>query len=145
MKAFLKVTGLTALGLSTILGFADLKGWLTHSDREALLEWFLEANAGLPIQEPAARAFQKSFPPPPEASIDEITHLTKQVIRSENGPVMDGSVNYMHRDTSRTRYVATLAQVREWAAESRYPWIAWALGLIGFLEVLASTFLDRKS
>jgi hypothetical protein len=30
-KGFLKITGLAALALSTVLGFADLRGWLKHS------------------------------------------------------------------------------------------------------------------
>ena len=54
------------------------------------------------------------------------------------------SINYMYSDTSRSPYVANLAEIEEWATKTSYPWIAWTLSFIGFLEVALSYFLERK-
>lgn len=144
LKNFLKVTGLILLALGVVLGFADLKGCLNYPERGKFLYWALNSKVGLPVTESSAQAFIKRFPPPTDARPGEITHITKHVMRVENGPVSQASFNYMHGDTSRTSYVATFDEVRSWAGESRYPWIAWILTLLGFLEVLASTILKEK-
>ena len=140
----LRITGLIVLGVGVIFGLADLRGWLRYDERQAFLQWTLESHTGMPISEPSAQAFMKQFPPPQEARVRDITHITKMVVRPSNGPVMQASFNYMHRDQSRTSHVATLADVREWAAESPYPWLAWSLALVGFLEVLGSTALQWR-
>lgn len=87
-----------------------------------------------------AQAFVARFPP--DGEITDITHVTKLVIRPEGGGVHQASVNYMRRDSSRTTYVATLAEVREWASETPYPWFAWSLALLGFLVMLSSKALE---
>ena len=46
---------------------------------------------------------------------------------------------------SRTEYVTTLGEVHEWAAESSYPWLSWVLTFIGFIEVVASEAIERRS
>ena len=138
----LKVTGVIVLGIGVLIGFANLMGWLRYDDREAFLHWALESQTGLSIAGPAGQAFMKRFPPPEGARSELITHITKMVVRAENGPVMQASFNYMHSDHSRTSFVATLADVREWAAESPYPWLSWVLMAVGFLEVLGSTVIQ---
>ena len=139
----LNLTVLVLLGLSSLLGLADLLGYFEHPDRRAVLDWVLTSDAGMAIEESAAQAFMARFPPPPDARLPEITHLTKQPVRSQGGPVMMASINYMHADESRTTYIATLAEVREWAAESRVPWFAWALTFFGFLAALFSFLIER--
>lgn len=144
-KKPIKVTGLLVLGIGILLNLGDLLGWFKHSARVKFLNWVLESPMGMPIETKPAIEFMKRFPPPPDARVSEITHLTKQRIASLGGPPMSASINYMHRDGTRTTYVATLEQVREWANESPYPWIAWSLTVAGFIiEVLSSTVLDRK-
>jgi len=142
VKKFFKITGLVFLALGVLLGFADLKGCLNYPERGRFLHWALNSTVGLPVTESSAQAFIKRFPPPTDARPEEITHITKHVMRVENGPVSQASFNFMHGDTSRTSYVATLDEVRNWAGESRYPWLAWILTLLGFLEVLASAILE---
>ena len=147
---FLKLTALGVLGAAVFLQLADLVGWLEHEDRQIFLRWALQSQVGLPISDPGAQAFKDRFPPPPDARVSEITHVTKHVFRLPHGPqqtpgtVMEASFNYMHRDGSRTSYVATLPEVREWASESSYPWLSWVLALVGFTEVLSSTIIDWR-
>jgi hypothetical protein len=114
------------------------------SDRVEFLRWVMEEPAGMPVDVPAAREFMRKFPPPKDARVNEITNVTKQTIKSLGGPPMSASINYMHRDGTRTTYVATLEQVREWANESSYPWVAWVVTVIGFIPTLLGTFLSWK-
>lgn len=144
LELTLRLTGIAVLGVGVLTGFADLKGWLRDGDREAFLQWALQSSVGMPIGQSSAQAFMKRFPPPEDARISDITHITKQVERPERGPVLQAAFNYMHSDHSRTAYVATLADVREWAAESPYPWVSWLLTVIGFLEVLGSTGIQWR-
>ncbi|MBI2359676.1 MAG: hypothetical protein HYV04_12380 [Deltaproteobacteria bacterium] len=143
VERFLKITGLGALALTVFVNFAEARGWLRDANRQMLLEWALNDETGLPIEHPAARAFMNRFPPPAANDRNLITHVTKWKSRLENGPVLDATFNYMRHDRSRTNYVATLAEVREWAAESRYAELPWILGLIGFVEVAGSMILNR--
>ena len=143
VERLLKVTGLAALGLGVVFGFGDLKGWLQHSDRQAFLEWAVRQESGLPIQHPAARAFIRRFPPLRLDDREAVTHVTKWKTRIENGPTLDAAFNYMRPDQSRTEYVATLPEVRVWAAESSYPWLSWIFTFVGFVEVLGSLALGR--
>ena len=131
-----------AVGLA--LGFADLRGWFRSAVREQVLNWALKSTVGLPLSEPGAVAFMKSFPPPSGEEPSNLTHLTKQVIRSQGGPVMMGSINYMRRDTTRTAYVATIDALRVWANETPYPWVSWVVTLFGFLEVLTSWVVEVR-
>ena len=144
LRVFLKLTGLVILGIGVILGYANLQEWFRRPDRQAFVQWVLESQTGMPAQEAAARAFMRRFPPPEHSRPEEITHITKHVVRPQNGGVLQASVNYMHKDHSRTTYVATLPEIREWAAETSYGWLAWALTLLGFLEVLASAVLEWR-
>ena len=147
---FLKLTALGVLGAAVFLQLADLVGWLEHEDRQIFLRWALQSQVGLPISDPGAQAFKDNFPPPAAARVSEITHVTKHVIRlpstpqQATGTVMEALFNYLYRDGSRTSYVATLPEVREWASESSYPWLSWVLALIGFTEVLGSTIIEWR-
>ncbi|OFW14128.1 MAG: hypothetical protein A3F70_01360 [Acidobacteria bacterium RIFCSPLOWO2_12_FULL_67_14] len=130
-----RATGLSVLALAVAVGFADLKGWLGYSDRRAFVEWAIQSDAPLPAGSAAGRAFMTRFPPS-LADRRLVTHVTTWKTSFADGPVLDASFNYMRRDESRTDYVATLPQVREWAAESRYGWLPWALTVIGFIPLL---------
>jgi len=141
---FLKITGLLALAAAVILQFSDLKGWLHYPDRQAFLKWALESQGGLPISDPAAHAFVDRFPPPGSVRVTDITFVTKSVLKIENGPVMEASFNYLLRDQSKTSYVATLPEVREWANESSYPWLSWILAVVGLIEVLISAIMEWR-
>lgn len=145
MRLCFKITGLFILGIGVIIGYGNLRGWFLHPERQEFLKWVLESDVGMPIEHPSARAFMRHFPPLEDARTEEITHVTKNVQRLENGGVLLASINYMHRDHSRTTYVATLPEIREWAAETTYPWLAWSLTLIGFFVVSATTVLDLIS
>ena len=116
----LKVLGFVTLAAGVIIGFGDLQGWFRYSEREAFVRWVQESQVGMPTEDPAAQAFMRRFPPPEDARSEQITHVTKHVMRLENGGVLQASINYMHRDHSRTRYVATLPEIREWASETLY-------------------------
>lgn len=142
LRWWLKGTGLVALLAAVLLGLADLCGWLRYSRRTAFVQWAHHSQLGLPISEPAAQAFVVRFPPPEGVFLDQITHVTKLVQRIENGPALDMAFNFMLRDHRRTAYVATLAQVEGWAEESPYPWLAWVLTVIGFLEVAGGTAIE---
>lgn len=132
------------MAVGIFIGFGDLRGWFKKRDRVEFFRWVMEASAGMPIEAASAQEFMKKFPPPEDARINEITHVTKQTINSVGGPPMNASINYMHRDGTRTRYVATLEQVREWANVSAYPWIAWLVTIVGFIPVLFVTILEWK-
>jgi hypothetical protein len=142
VKTFLKLLGLLITAVGLALGFAERKGWFKDPARAELLKWVLEAPQGLPLESPAAVAFRTKFPPPADSNADDLTHLTKQVIRSEHGPVMMASVNYMHRDGSRTAYVATLDDIRSWATETRYRWLPWITTLVGFAIVVITFIVE---
>ena len=144
LQSFLKITGLLALALGVCLGLADLVGWLRYSDRDAFLQWAIYEESGLPIETLAAQAFVRRFPPPDTVDISTITHVTKWRLRLDGGLALDAAFNYGRREGSRTEYVATLGDVREWAAESSYPWLSWVLTLVGFIEVLGSEAIEWR-
>ena len=83
--------------------------------------------------------------PPEDAQTEELTHVTKHVMRLQNGGVYGAQINYMHRDQSRTDYVTTLPKIRAWAAETTYHWLAWGFTLAGGLLMFATQVLDFKS
>ena len=149
LETVLKVVGWVVLVAGVVLGYADLQGSLRYTDREAFVQWATELNSGLPMDTPAAQAFSKRFPPPDGEAIEGLTHVTKWKTQLDGGPILDASFNYMRRDQSRTRYVATLSDVREWATESRYPWLSWLLTTVGAVVVLVSEAIewggDRKA
>lgn len=146
MKQFLKITGLIILAAGVIIGYADLMNWewLRYKERTEFLDWVNTSTIGLPIDQPPAKAFMQAYPPPANARIDAITHITKSVLRQENGLILQASINYMLNDHTRASYVATLTDVQKWATESRYPWLSWALSLFGFIEILLSTIFDWR-
>ena len=137
-----KVTGLALVALAILLGFGNLQGWFRHHRRVEFLHWVLESNLGMPIDAPPAIEFIKKFPPSAGAQMSPIVYVHKMQIVSEGGPPMAASINYIHADGSQTSYVATLDQVREWASESRYPWLAWVLATFGFVQLLVNTVLE---
>ena len=149
VRWWLKGTGLTALALGVALGLADLRGWLRQPSRTAFVQWAQNSRSGLPVSEAPAQAFMRRFPPPEGVALGQMTHVTKYVQRLDNGPALEVAFNYMLADESRTSYVATLEQVQAWADESPYPWLAWVLTLVGFLEVAGSTamewYIDRSA
>lgn len=144
ISQLLKVTGMIAIALGLILGYADLKGNLKNKKRTEILEWVLTSSTGLALENPAAKEFMNRFPPPKHEDMKNLTHLTKQVVRLEKGGVYNASVNYMRKDFSRTNYVATLDEIRDWASESPYPLISWWITLIGFGELVGNWFIDKK-
>lgn len=142
LKTCLKLLGLLITAVGLALTFAEKKGWFKDPSRAELLKWVLEAPDGLSLDTAAAKAFRAKFPPPSDSASADLTHLTKQVISSEHGPVMMASVNYMHRDGARTAYVATLDDVRSWASEARYRWLPWFVTLIGFIIVVITFIVE---
>lgn len=139
---FLKLTGVAALAASVCLSFAEARGWSRHADRQAFLEWALNEEGGLSIEDPVATAFVTTFPPRRDDGAGAVTHVTKWKSRIGGGPVLDVAFNYLRSDQSRTSYVATLADVREWAAEPRYRELPWILGLIGLVEVAGGMMVN---
>jgi hypothetical protein len=127
ISKILKTTGLVAVALSLGLQFADLNGYLKSENRIEVLNWILKSKTGLSLATPAGKAFVRQFPPPPGEHLDNLTYLTKSVLLQEHGSIYNASVNYMRRDLSRTNFIATLDDVRQWASESPYPWYAWWL------------------
>lgn len=144
LSNFLKFTGMVAVALSLLLGFADLRGHLNNKDRMAILNWVLHSTSGLSINTPAAKEFIKQFPPPPNERIENLTYLTKNVIQQEHGGIYNASINYMRKDLSRTNFVATLDDIHKWASETPYPWIAWLLTLIGFIVLAGDWLIEKK-
>ena len=126
-----------------VVGYLDLSGRFLDQDKQAFLQWVLTPGVGLPVSTPAAKKFMIAFPPPADSNLSEITHVTKSVMTVEKGPVQSASINYMHRDGSRTSFVAALDDVRQWAQQTSYPFIAWLLSLIGFAEVLLGFLIER--
>ena len=93
------------------------------------------------IHHPGAKAFMRRFPPSRVGDRASVTHVTKWKTRIEGGPMLDAAFNYMRPDQSRTEYVATLPEVRAWAAESSYSWLSWIFTLVGFVEVLGGSIV----
>ena len=120
-----------------MLSLFDLLGWYTDSDKVSVLNWANTSGAGLSIEHPGAKKFMERFPPP-QAQDKKVTHLTKQVMKSALGGNMLVSVNYMYSDTTRSAYVANLDDIKDWVKETPYPWVAWILSAIGFIEVFSS-------
>ena len=143
LRTLFKITGLFILAIGVITGYGNLRGWFLYPERQEFLKWALESDVGMPIEDPSAQAFMRDFPPPEDARPEEITHVTKQVLTPASGGVREPLwFDYMLRDNSHTSYVVTFAQVRKWAEETSYPWLAWGLTLLGFLVVLATTLFD---
>ena len=138
----LKITGLCVLGVGVFLQLADLLGWLRHEDRQIFLRWALQSRGGLPISDPGAQAFVARFPPPEGTWVSEITQVAKESYKLPNGPALEVLFSYMRIGGSKTSYVATLPEVREWASESWYPWLSWVLSCVGFTALLGSTIIQ---
>ncbi len=139
------ILGFFIFGIGAITGYGNLRGWFLHPERKEFMKWVLESDTGMPIEHLPARAFMQHFPPPGDAQTEELIHVTKNVMRLQNGGVYGAQINYMHRDHSRTDYVTTLPEIRAWAAETMYPWLAWGLTLAGGLLMFATQVLDFKS
>jgi len=144
LKQAFKVIGILVLAVGLILQFANLKGWLHHKERIDFLKWIKESQKGMPVNELPAKSFMNRFPPPSNSQPSEITHITKNVIHLENGLIYQAQINYMHRDHSRTNYVATLDDVQKWADESEYPWMVFYIMLIGFIVTLLGLISKQK-
>jgi len=141
---FLKITGIIAIAIGLILEFTYLKGCLFDKQRIEILNWVLNSNVGMSIELPEAKKFMKKFPPPKNEKKDNLTHLTKSIMKYEIGGILNASVNYMRKDTTRTSYVATLDEIRKWANETPYPWISWWIALFGFIELIGNIILEKK-
>ena len=98
----------------------------------------------MPLEDPAAIEFLEMFPPPKGEHLKNLTHLTKDRMGYKSGGIINVSVNYMRKDNSRTAHVANLADIREWSSKTLYPWIAWWLTLVGFIELIGSKFMEKK-
>lgn len=144
ISTFLKITGIAAIAIGLILEFTDLKGYLKDKKRTEILNWVLYSNSGMPIEQPEAKVFMKKFPPPSGEKEENLTHLTKSVMKYEVGGILNASVNYMRKDTSRTSHVATLEEIRSWTNETPYPWISWWITLVGFIELVGNFFIEKK-
>ena len=68
----------------------------------------------------------------------------RESAESAGGAILQASFNYMSADTSRSQDVATLAEVRSWAAESQYPWLSWCISVIGAVLTAGGTFIDWR-
>ncbi len=139
-----RAVGLSALALAVLVGFADLQGWLGYADRRAFLDWAIQGDAPLPADTEPGRAFMTRFPP---ALVDRgyVTHVTRWKTSFADGPVVEALFNYQRRNGSATDYVATLPQVREWAAESPFAWLPWLLTVVGFIPLLGDALLAARA
>jgi len=137
----LDIMALIICGLGLLFAYFDITGLFEKSERKAFLNWVLKSDSGLSINEPSARAFMKEFPPPSEVQISKITHIVKWKMNLQNGLPTDAQINYMFADQSRTAYVATLDDVRQWVYETSYPWVAWICSLVGFLVLLINRII----
>ena len=108
LELFLKVTGLLVLLAGVVVGYLDLAGKFLDQDKQAFLQWVQTTGLGLPVSNPAAKKFMIAFPPPADSNPSEITHVTKNTFKVDKGPIQNAAINYMHRDGSRTSFVATL-------------------------------------
>ena len=125
-----------------MLSLFDLLGWYADSDKVAVLDWANTSATGLSIEHPGVEKFMERFPPP-KSQDKKVTHLTKQVIKSALGGNMIVSVNYMYLDTTRSAYVANLDDIKDWVKETPYPWVAWILSAVGFIEVLSGLIIGN--
>ena len=133
------------MGLGILLSLFDLLGWYKDAEKVGVLNWATTSGVGMPIEKPGAQKFMKDFLPP-NGTNKKVTHLTKQVMKSElGGKVMQVSVNYMYSDATRSPYVANLNDIEDWSKKTPYPWIAWALSCLGFVEVLVSFTLKKPN
>jgi len=144
ISTFLKITGIIAIAIGLILEFTDLKGCLIDKQRIEILNWALNSDSGMSIELPAAKKFMKNFPPPENEKKENLTHLTKSVMQYEIGGILNASVNYMRKDTSRTSHIATLEEIRKWANETPYPWISWWITLFGFIGLIGNFIIEKK-
>ncbi len=144
IESKLKITGIIVLGIGVLIGFANLMGWLRYNDRKEFLNWARESTTGMSIKEPAGQAFMERFPPPEAERSIPIIGINMKTLSAGSGPHMQASIRYRCSDGSYTSFVATLPDVREWAAESPYHWLAWVLSAIGFLAVLGSYLIQRR-
>lgn len=144
LSTFLKFTGITAIAIGLILEFADLKGYLNNKNRMEILNWVLHSNSGMSLNTPSAKEFIKKFPPPQGENIDNLTHLTKNIIQQENGGIYNASINYMRKDHTRTKFIATLDDIQKWTSETPYPWFAWWITLVGFIELIGNWNIEKR-
>jgi hypothetical protein len=122
------------LTLGIFAGVGNLAGCFASRERLALLDRLTTERHGIPINAPGAEAFRRKFPPPPIAEDDahgSVTHIVKTVMQTEDGTLLMGSLSYMQRDGTRTTTVATFDDVRRWASDTSYPWVAWILTATG--------------
>lgn len=135
-------TVIAVVGLA--LQFAGLQGWFRSEARGRLLNWVIESKVGLPLEDSAAKEFAAAFPPPPNSTGRTPTHVTKTVIATADGAVINAQLNYMYSDHTRGPPVASMADVEAWAAETPYQWLAWFMTLFGILVMMSSSALDWR-
>ena len=133
-------TAVALIGLAFQL--ANLEGCFRNDSRQRFLAWALESKVGLPMDDPAAAEFASRFPPPAHNGGQRATHITKTTLATSDGAIMSAQFNYMYSDQSRSPHVASLEDMRTWAAETPYQWWAWYVTLLGVLGMACSSILD---
>ncbi|MBI4355923.1 MAG: hypothetical protein HY597_05725 [Candidatus Omnitrophica bacterium] len=145
-KIVVKILGLTITSAGVVLSLLNLKGFLKYPERLNFAHLALETSEGIPLSHPGAKSFMSRFPPPPTDSKGTFTHFVKNAIQfTGGGTPLSGTVKYMYPDGRRTAAVATFEDVKRWAAESRYPWLAWWLTVVGLLITSAGVFWDWRT
>lgn len=130
--------------LGLVFQFANLQGCYRHEARQAFLGWVAESKVGLPMETPAAVAFASRFPSPRTPIRQRPTHVTKTVLATADGAIMSAQFNYMYANESRSEHVASIDEVRAWAAETGYEWWAFWATAIGLIGMVASSGLDWR-
>lgn len=140
LKAGGAIVGL--IGLLT--GLANLMGFFSNPERQQLVASIRsagEASSG-------AHGFSdlvQAFPPPPGVRLSQIAGIGPTTHISSGGYVTPtGPLAYFDASAPR-RYTApilTFDELQSWAQTSRYPWVAWAISLLGWLLVAVGVAAD---
>ena len=146
IRTRLKIFGRVVTVLGVTVALLNLRGCFQDQTRADLLRLALAAGhrQGVSITHPAAAAFMKRFPPPSTTNVDEITHIIKMGMVMGTGYASAMPFAYLLRGGAVTKHVADLDEVRSWASESPYPWVAWWVTLIGIIAVLGVDFSEWR-
>jgi len=127
----LTVVGLIVTWIGILGVFLNLLGYLRYPERVEFSR-LVDEEGGIPLYLPAAQTFMRTFPAPVTDKQDKPTYIVKNIMKFEGGgqPVL-GTLRYMYPDGTRSSTVATFDDIRRWASESRYPWLAWWIAVFG--------------
>jgi hypothetical protein len=138
-----KIIGILLTALGIVLVILNLKGCFRYPERVAMVK-MIQEKGQIPSDSPGFDSLIKRFPPPSTWSRKNIQMLAPGSGRSQGGMcVAVGPLIYFAKDHP-PKAVCSFEEFLGWTTESRYPWIAVGMSVIGLLILIISFYFDIR-